>query len=174
MKYGFIKTAAATPHISVADPSANIVEIIKLIEQADTCGVELLVFPELCVTGYTCGELFLSDVLMHSASDALNTVCKATVGKKALIFVGSPIWDKGKLYSCAVAFQNGKVLGVVPKTALPSYSEFYELRHFVSGRGISDSIKLCGQTAPFGTNIILRQKITTLSKLSLKYARICL
>jgi NAD+ synthase (glutamine-hydrolysing) len=158
MKYGFIKTAAATPHISVADPSANVSEIIKLIEQADTYGVELLVFPELCVTGYTCGELFLSDTLMCSAGDALNAVCKTTVGKKALIFVGSPIWDKGKLYSCAVAFQNGKVLGVVPKTALPSYSEFYELRHFVSGRDISGSIKLCGQTAPFGTNIIFVAK----------------
>jgi NAD+ synthase (glutamine-hydrolysing) len=84
MKYGFIKTAAATPHISVANPSANAAEIISLMEQANTCGVELLVFPELCMTGYTCGELFLSDVLMHSAGDALNMVCKATVGKKLL------------------------------------------------------------------------------------------
>jgi NAD+ synthase (glutamine-hydrolysing) len=170
MKYGFIKTAAATPCISVADPSANAVEIIKLIEQADACGVELLVFPELCVTGYTCGELFLSDVLMHSAGDALNVVCKATVGKKALVFIGSPVWSGGKLYSCAVAFQNGKVLGVVPKTALPSYSEFYELRHFVSGKDISGSIKLCGQTAPFGTNIIFAAKNNDTVKIA---AEIC-
>jgi NAD+ synthase (glutamine-hydrolysing) len=170
MKYGFIKTAAATPHISVADPSANAAEIIRLIEQANTYGVELLVFPELCMTGYTCGELFLSDVLMHSAIDALDMVCKATVGKKALIFVGSPVWNGGKLYSCAVAFQNGKVLGVIPKTALPSYSEFYELRHFVSGRDISGSIKLCGQTAAFGTDIIFVTKNNDAVKIA---AEIC-
>jgi NAD+ synthase (glutamine-hydrolysing) len=154
MEYGFIKVAAATPHISVANPSANVKEIIKLMEQADACGVELLVFPELCVTGYTCGELFLSDVLVHSVSNALDKICEATVGKKALVFVGSPVWNKAKLYSCAVAFQNGKVLGVVPKTALPTYSEFYELRHFTSGKNILGSIKLCGQSVPFGTNII--------------------
>ncbi|MDR0800706.1 MAG: NAD(+) synthase [Endomicrobium sp.] len=154
MKYGFIKVASATPHISVANPSANVEEIIKLMEQADACGVELLVFPELCVTGYTCGELFLSDVLLRSVSAALGKICEATVGKKALVFVGSPVWNKAKLYSCAVAFQNGKVLGVVPKTALPTYSEFYELRHFASGRDILGSVKLCGQSAPFGTNII--------------------
>jgi NAD+ synthase (glutamine-hydrolysing) len=155
MKYGFIKTAAATPNINIANPSANAVEIVKLIKQANSSGAELLVFPELCVTGYTCGELFLSDILKHSANNALTAICKATVGKKILIFVGSPIWAKGKLYSCAVAFQNGKVLAVIPKTALPTYSEFYELRHFSSGKNISSSIELCGQAAFFGTDIIL-------------------
>ncbi|MDR1926795.1 MAG: hypothetical protein LBQ13_03880, partial [Endomicrobium sp.] len=158
MRYGFVKTAAATPHITVADPSANAVEIIKLIEQANACDVELLVFPELCITGYTCGELFLSDVIIQSVSNALNTVCKASIGKNSLIFVGSPIWHNGKLYSCAVVFQNGKVLGVIPKTALPTYSEFYELRHFVSGKYISCSIDLCEQTVFFGTDIIFVAK----------------
>jgi NAD+ synthase (glutamine-hydrolysing) len=158
MRYGFVKTAAATPHITVADPSANAVEIIKLIEQANACDVELLVFPELCITGYTCGELFLSDVIIQSVSNALNAVCKASIGKNSLIFVGSPIWHNGKLYSCAVVFQNGKVLGVIPKTALPTYSEFYELRHFVSGKYISCSIDLCEQTVFFGTDIIFVAK----------------
>jgi len=170
MKYGFIKTAAATPQIKVANPSANAVEIIKLIKKANTCKVELLVFPELCITGYTCGELFLSDTIMCSVNDALNRICKATVNKKALIFVGSPIWYKGKLYSCAVAFQDGKILGVIPKTALPSYSEFYELRYFISGKDISDSINLCGQTVAFGTDIIFAAKNNKDIKIS---AEIC-
>jgi NAD+ synthase (glutamine-hydrolysing) len=154
MRYGFIKVAAATPHITVANPSLNVVEIIKIINQVGPCGVELLVFPELCVTGYTCGELFLSDVLRNSVDDALNKICKASTGKEILIFVGSPVWYNGKIYSCAIALQNGKILGVVPKTALPSYSEFYELRHFVSGKNISGSVKLCEQVVIFGTDII--------------------
>jgi NAD+ synthase (glutamine-hydrolysing) len=158
MKYGFVKAAAATPQITIADPYANSAEIIKLIKQANACNVELLVFPELCITGYTCGELFLSDVFIHSVNDSLNIICKATIDKKALIFVGSPIWAKGKLYSCAVAFQNGKVLGVIPKTALPTYSEFYELRYFTSGKYISESIELCGQSVQFGTDIIFTAK----------------
>jgi len=170
VKYGFIKTAAATPQIKVANPSANAIEIIKLIRKANICEVELLVFPELCITGYTCGELFLSDTIMHSVNEALNKICKATVDKKALIFVGSPIWYKGKLYSCAVAFQNGKILGVVPKTALPSYSEFYELRYFISSKNISSSINLCGQKVPFGTNIIFAARNNEEVKIS---AEIC-
>jgi NAD+ synthase (glutamine-hydrolysing) len=170
MKYGFIKTAAATPHITVANPSANALEIIKLINQANACGVELLVFPELSITGYTCGELFLSDVIIQSVSNALNTVCKASIGKKCLVFLGSPIWYHGKIYSCAVVCQNGKILGVIPKTALPTYSEFYELRYFVSGKYISSSIDLCGQTVLFGTDIIFAAKDNNNVKIS---AEIC-
>ncbi|MDR1511587.1 MAG: NAD(+) synthase [Endomicrobium sp.] len=170
MKYGFIKTAAATPYVKLANPSANAVEIIKLIKKANTCDVELLVFPELCITGYTCGELFLSDVIIHSVTDALNQICKATLDKKTLIFVGSPIWHKGKLYSCAVIFQNGKILGIVPKTALPSYSEFYELRYFTPATDVLDSINLCGQSAPLGTDIIFVAKNNEDIKIS---AEIC-
>jgi NAD+ synthase (glutamine-hydrolysing) len=158
MNYGFVKTAAVTPHITVADPSANAVEIIKLIKQANKSCIELLVFPELCVSGYTCGELFLSDVLIQSVNDSLNTICKATKGNQTLVFVGSPIWQNSKLYSCAVAFQNGKILGVIPKTALPAYSEFYELRHFISGKNVTGTVKLCGQNVPFGTDIIFAAK----------------
>ncbi|MDR1784647.1 MAG: NAD(+) synthase [Endomicrobium sp.] len=158
MKYGFIKTAAATPHVKPANPSVNAIEIIKLIKKANVCGVELLVFPELCITGYTCGELFLSDIIIHSVTDALDQICKATLNKKAIIFVGSPIWYKGKLYSCAIVFQNGKILGIVPKTALPSYSEFYEPRYFIPSKDSSDYINLCGQNVPFGTDIIFVAK----------------
>ncbi|MDR3071637.1 MAG: NAD(+) synthase [Endomicrobium sp.] len=170
MKYGFIKTAAVTSNITIANSSANSLEIIKLIKQADTCGVELLVFPELCVTGYTCGELFLSDVLIQSANNALSAICKSTVGKKCLIFLGSPVWYECKLYSCAIAIQNGKILGVVPKTELPTYSEFYELRYFASGKHIFGSINLCGQTVPFGTDIIFMAKSDNSIKIA---AEIC-
>jgi NAD+ synthase (glutamine-hydrolysing) len=158
MKYGFVKIASVTPKVIVANPQANATEIIKLIKQANTSLVEVLVFPELCVSGYTCGELFLSDVLKESVYKALDIIRKSTVGKKALIFIGSPIWKEGKLYSCAVAFQNGKVLGVVPKTYLPSYSEFYEIRHFTSGRNLSGTVAVCNQIVSFGTNIIFSAK----------------
>jgi NAD+ synthase (glutamine-hydrolysing) len=158
MKYGFVKVASATPKVIVADTQSNVKEIVKLIMQANTSLVDLLVFPELCISGYTCGELFLSDVLKESVYEALGLIRKSTVGKKSIIFVGSPIWKEGKLYSCAVAFQNGKVLGVVPKTYIPSYSEFYELRHFTSGRNLSGMVTICGQGIPFGTNIIFSAK----------------
>jgi len=170
MKYGFVKIATATPKVIVANPSANAIEIIKLIKQANTNLADLLVFPELCVTGYTCGELFLSDILKESVYKALDVIRKSTIGKKSLIFVGSPIWKEGKLYSCAVAFQNGKILGVVPKTYLPSYSEFYEIRHFTSGKNISSFIKICGQDAPFRTSIIFSAKNNKNVKIS---AEIC-
>jgi NAD+ synthase (glutamine-hydrolysing) len=158
LKYGFVKTASATPNVIVADTHSNVKEIIKLIKRANASSVELLVFPELCISGYTCGELFLSDVLKESVYKALDLICKSTIGKKALIFVGSPIWREGKLYSCAVAFQNGKILGVVPKTYIPSYCEFYELRHFISGKNLSGMVAICGQVVPFGTNIIFSAK----------------
>jgi NAD+ synthase (glutamine-hydrolysing) len=170
MKYGFVKIATATPKVTIANPSANAVEIVKLIKQANTSLADLLVFPELCVTGYTCGELFLSDILKESVYKALDVIRKSTIGKKSLIFVGSPIWKRCKLYSCAVAFQNGKILGVVPKTHLPSYSEFYELRHFTSGKNICSFIKICGQDAPFRTNIIFSAKNNENVKIS---AEIC-
>ncbi|MDR0956362.1 MAG: NAD(+) synthase [Endomicrobium sp.] len=158
MKYGFVKVAAVTPNVVVADSSANTIEIIKLINQANNYGVEVLVFPELSVTGYTCGELFLSNVLKHSVNSSLNKICKASIGKRSIIFLGSPIWYESKLYSCVVVFQNGKILGIIPKTALPTYSEFYELRYFTSGKNVSGLINLCGQTSLFSTDILFSAK----------------
>jgi NAD+ synthase (glutamine-hydrolysing) len=170
MKYGFVKTAAVTPKIVIANPKANAIEIIKFIKQANTSLVDLLIFPELCVTGYTCGELFLSDVLKESVYKALNVIRKSTTGKKLLVFVGSPIWKEGKLYSCAVVFQNDKILGVVPKTYLPSYSEFYEIRHFTSGKNASGFVKICRQDAPFRVSMIFSAKNNENVKVS---AEIC-
>jgi NAD+ synthase (glutamine-hydrolysing) len=154
MKFGLVKVAAATPYVHIADPLENSKEIIKLINKASACNVEVLVFPELCITGYTCGELFLSDVVVRSVNNALYDICKSTLGKKTLVFVGSPVWVNSKLYSCAIALQNGKILGVVPKTYLPAYSEFYEPRYFTSGENISSQINICGQDCFLGTDII--------------------
>ncbi|MDR1522630.1 MAG: NAD(+) synthase [Endomicrobium sp.] len=158
MKFGFVKVAAATPYVHIADPLENSKEIIKLINHASSSNVEVLIFPELCVTGYTCGELFLSDITISSVNNVLYDICKSTLGKKTLIFVGSPVWVKDKLYSCAIALQNGKILGVIPKTYLPAYSEFYETRYFTSGENVSSEINICGQDCFFGADIIFSAK----------------
>ncbi|MDR0401841.1 MAG: NAD(+) synthase, partial [Endomicrobium sp.] len=170
MKYGFIKTAAVTPEIKLANPFANSVEIIKLITKANSYGVELIVFPELCITGYTCGELFLSDVMIESTKNAIRKILIATINKKSLIFIGSPILYENKLYSCAIAIQNGKILGIIPKTEVPLYSEFYESRYFSTGKYISGYINLCEQNVPFGTKIIFVAKNNDNIKIS---AEIC-
>jgi NAD+ synthase (glutamine-hydrolysing) len=154
MNFGFIKAAAASPKIKVANPSENAKEIVSIISKASNENVELLVFPELCVSGYTCGELFLSAVLENSVESAVKTILKSSVGKETLIFFGSPVWKNGKLYSCAIAVQNGKILGVIPKTYLPSYCEFYENRHFSSGKFIDEDIDICGFTVPFSTKLL--------------------
>lgn len=140
MKYGFIKVCAATPEIKVADVKFNTQSIIKAIKQSAENGSLLTVFPELCVCGYTCGDLFNQPLLIKACENAVAEICEATQGIKTLVFVGAPVEYGGKLYNCAVAISDGKVLGIVPKTYLPNYGEFYEKRHFSpapSGNGLS-------------------------------------
>ena len=133
MKYGFLRVAAASPSLKVADPDYNAARIIEVIEQQAQKGTELLVFPELSLSGYTCGDLFLQKTLTDGCMRALMTVAEATKGKKMLVFVGLPVVCEGKLYNCAAGIANGKVEGIVPKTYLPNYNEFYEERHFSHG-----------------------------------------
>ena len=133
MKYGFLRVAAASPSLKVADPAYNAARIIEVIEQQAQKGTELLVFPELSLSGYTCGDLFLQKTLTDGCMRALMTVAEATKGKKMLVFVGLPVVCEGKLYNCAAGIANGKVEGIVPKTYLPNYNEFYEERHFSHG-----------------------------------------
>jgi NAD+ synthase (glutamine-hydrolysing) len=154
MRYGFIRVAAATPKVTIANPTKNVNEILKIVELAEKRKVELLVFPELCLTGYTCGELFLSEVLIQSVYNSIYKILHYTLKKNILIFVGAPIYKEYKLYSCAIALQNGKILGVIPKTFIPSYSEFYESRYFTSGKNRFGLIRLCEQIVYFGTNLI--------------------
>ncbi len=131
MKDGFIKVATMTPDLRVADIAYNVGEVIKGIEKAYAENVSLLVFPELAVTGYTCGDLFNHRSFIDAAMKGVEDIAKATEGKKVLTFVGAPIRNAGKLYDCAVAIFDGKILGIVPKTHLANYGESYEARSFM-------------------------------------------
>ncbi len=133
MKDGFIRVCAATPDIRVADCQYNEKNIMKLMDEAYAKQISVLVFPELCITGYTCGDLFLQDVLLSAAQDSLKHIVEHSTGMKMLVFVGMPFMHKGKLFNVAAAICGGRLLGLVPKKNIPNYSEFYELRHFTPG-----------------------------------------
>lgn len=142
---GFIRTAAATPEIKVADCGYNADSIICKIKEAAANSASLIVFPELCVTGCTCEDLFLQDVLLDAAESALARILDETVGLDIVAVVGMPVRCGGSLYNCGVVLYKGGILGAVPKQNLPTSDGFYEGRHFCSGKGLSTAIKLCGQ-----------------------------
>lgn len=146
MKDGFVKVAAAVPDISVGAPMKNADEICSVIDEAYENGTAVLAFPELCVTGYTCGDLFHTESLIRGAENAIEKIVEHTKGKKMLVFVGTPVRVNFKLYNCAVAISDGKVLGIVPKKHLPNYMDAYEMRWF-SEWGEEDwaEIKLGGE-----------------------------
>ena len=154
MKQGFIKVAAVTPKIKVAEPAHNAAVICAELEKAYARGAKIIVFPELCLTGYTCGDLFLQQLLLEEARARLFTVTEATRDKDALVMVGLPMEREGRLYNVAAVLQNGEVLGLVPKANIPSYAEFYEGRHFSEGNQEPAEYELDGKTVPFGTNIL--------------------
>lgn len=140
MKDGFIRVAAATPDIKVADCDYNADRIIELIKQAAAEDVSIVVFPELCITGYTCGDLFQQKVLLDGAKNALVKIMEETADCDLLALVGLPFELDGKLYNCAAALCNGKILAFIPKKNIPAYSEFYELRHFTEWQEGSQNI----------------------------------
>ena len=147
MRDGFVKVAAGTPEIRVADCRYNAEQIFTLMREADKQGVRVLALPELCLTGYTCGDLFLQDTLLKGAEEGLATVLEATKNLDMLTALGLPVrnpWD-GKLYNCAAVIHRGEIRGLVPKTYLPNYGEFYEGRWFTSGRDLDVLLELCGQ-----------------------------
>ena len=133
MKQGFVKVAAVTPNIKVADVDHNLKEICRLIDETVENGAKIIAFPELCVTGYTCGDLFSQDILLKKAKEALKEIVAHTEGKDALIFVGLPYVVRNKLYNVAAAIKSGELLGLITKTFLPNYNEFYEMRQFQPG-----------------------------------------
>ena len=153
---GFLKTAAATPTIRVADPGYNAKQILEILHEASGDGVKFLVFPELCLTGYTCGDLFLQPLLLAGTEQALAEILEGSKDLPLLAAVGLPVTVEGKLYNCAAVFCRGKLLGLVPKKHIPNYSEFYEQRHFTSGAGTDGEVTLCGQTVPFGERLLFR------------------
>ncbi len=156
MHHGFIKVAAVTPKIKVADPAYNARAVCEELETVCEKGAKIIVFPELCLTGYTCGDLFLQELLLEEAKQALYTVARATQGKDALVFVGLPMERDGRLYNVAAALQNGEILGLVPKVNIPVYAEFYEGRHFAEGNDQVAMFALDGREIPFGSNLLFR------------------
>ena len=154
MKDGFIKVAAITPNVKVADVDYNCQEIVKRIQEAAEKDAKVMVFPELSITGYTCQDLFLQDALLEAAKCGLKTIKNYSRNIDGIIFVGLPLAFNGKLYNVAAAISRGKIQGIVPKIFLPNYSEFYEARHFMSGKDIQTTIVIEGEEIPFGTNQI--------------------
>ena len=157
MKDGFITVAAGTPKIRVADCRYNAEQIFTLMREADKQGVKVLALPELCLTGYTCGDLFLQETLLNGAEEGLRTILEATKNLDLIAAVGLPVRDRwhNKLYNCAAVIQKGEILGLVPKTYLPNYGEFYEQRWFASSdgpRGVDDDFELCGQSVCLNSN----------------------
>lgn len=142
MKDGFIKVAACTPEIQVADVDFNKEKIMEQISKCAEMGVKIAVFPELCITGYTCQDLFYQDILLDKAMYALVEIAEFSKKFDMLIAVGTPVKARGKLYNCAAVIQNGEVLKFIPKTHLPNYNEFYEARHFAPYKGGSLEIEL--------------------------------
>lgn len=157
MRQGFIKVAALTPKVTVADTQANRKEICRLMDEAEAKGAKILVFPELCITGYTCGDLFYQQVLLREAKKELLAIVKYTQRKDYLAFVGLPLEYNGKLYNVAAAVTQGKVLGLVPKTHIPNYNEFYERRHFAPGMKQPVPVALDEDTVvPMGTRVLFQ------------------
>lgn len=154
MRDGFVKVAAVTPEIRVADCAYNTANICKGLNEAYEQHAKIIVFPELCITGYTCGDLFWQDKLLSAAREELRFITQYTTGKDALVFVGLP-WEKdGKLYNAAAAISNGRLLGFVPKRYLPNYNEFYEARHFTKGNETVEWVSVDGVPVPFGTKLL--------------------
>ncbi|MCF0160206.1 MAG: NAD(+) synthase, partial [Bacteroidaceae bacterium] len=157
MNFGFVKVAAAVPALKVADCRFNIQQIESMTLQAAGKGVEIVCFPELCVTGYTCADLFQQDLLLEACESSLMSLLNTTRSLDIITIVGAPVPYNGTLLNCAVVMQKGKILCIVPKTYLPNYKEFYEKRWFASAKSHEDGqIRYCGQTAPIGTHQLVR------------------
>ena len=156
MREGYIRASAATPEIRVADVWHNREQIVKLMKQAKEEETELLVLPELCLTGYTCGDLFLQTALLEETKQALLELCGETRGLQMVVLVGLPLEYEGNLYNVAAVLYEGRILGIVPKRSIPNYSEFYEARHFARGFSRPVQIKLGGEQIPFGGKLLFQ------------------
>lgn len=153
MQHGFIKVGAAVPLVSVADPIHNVNQLISLAHRAAEEGVEITVFPELCITGYTCGDLFTQQTLLQDAEEAIARFAEATKAYDNVYIIGAPIYVCGALYNCALVLQQGRILGVVPKCYIPNYGEFNERRWFSTGYNLrlEDNIFYAGQSVHIGS-----------------------
>ena len=154
MKSGFLKVCAVSPRVTVAGVQSNLNAALQEIEKANKNKVQILVFPELFLSGYTCGDLFLQTALQDACKSALTAVCRATENSALVVVIGLPLKFGASLYNCAAVVQNGMVVAVIPKTYIPNYNEYYEKRWFASGDGVNGTIKLNGQEVPFGQTLV--------------------
>ncbi|WP_313606867.1 NAD(+) synthase [Rhizobium sp.] len=152
--HGFVRCAVCTPACEVADPEFNAKAVLELARQGHENHVALMVFPELCLSGYAIDDLLGQDVLLDAVEGSIGAVLTASADLDPVLLIGAPLRHEGRLFNCALAVHGGKILGVVPKTHLPNYREFYEKRWFASGRNIRDAeIPVAGQKAPFGVDL---------------------
>ena len=156
MDYGFIKVAAATPKIKVADVDCNTELICNQIDEAAKNGAKVLVFPELCLTGYTCSDLFWQSLMLEKVKEKTIEIARYSKDYDMLIMIGIPYEHNGKLYNVGVVLHKGKILGMVTKKHLPNYSEFYEARHFTKGFEKVITVDFAGQKVPMGMNILFK------------------
>lgn len=154
MKSGFLKVCAVSPRVTVAGVQSNLNAALQEIEKANKNNVQILVFPELFLSGYTCGDLFLQTALQDACKSALTAVCRATENSALVVVIGLPLKFGASLYNCAAVVQNGMVIAVIPKTYIPNYNEYYEKRWFASGDGVNGTIKLNEQEVPFGQTLV--------------------
>lgn len=152
--HGLVRVGACTPRATVGDIAANTASHIALAKQGDAAGADLLVFTELGITGYALDDLHLQDAILRATRQGLADLAAASAKLRPVLVVGAALERNGRLYNCAVVIARGRVLGVVPKTFLPNYREYYEKRWFASGLGLSGEIEIAGQTAPFGPDLI--------------------
>ena len=156
---GFVRVGAVVPKLKVADTEFNCNEIIKQIEVASNNKIQIAVFPELCVTGYTCQDLFEQDTLLEEAEKALNKILDYTNNLDIICIIGMPIKAENQLFNTAVVIQKGKILGIVPKTFIPNYGEFYEKRWFASSKNANKKeIEILDQKVPFGIDLLFKGK----------------
>ena len=156
-EFGFVRVGAIVPKLSLANPLKNALEIVEQVTKAYKKGVAIVTTPELSLTGYTCGDLFLQDALLNEAEEALEKLVEETKELNIITILGMPIRHDNQLFNCAVVIEKGKILGIVPKTALPNYSEFYEKRWFSSSKDLKTyEIELLGQTVPISPNLLFQ------------------
>jgi NAD+ synthase (glutamine-hydrolysing) len=154
-RHGFVRVAAATPTASAGDVALNVEQTVLMAQQAHDRGVDLVVFPELNISSYAVDDLFLQEAFLDAVEEGIAEICRRTADLAPVLAVGAPIRRNGRLYNCALVLSRGRILGVVPKSFLPNYREYYEKRWFVSGIGLNGiDVAVAGQTVPFGTDLI--------------------
>ncbi len=172
---GMVRVAVATPLMHLTEPEANAAITLHLAQQAHEAGVGLVLFPELGLSGYSIDDLLHQAALLEAVETAIGTLLEASASLRPVLLVGAPLRQHGRLYNCAVAIHRGQILGVVPKSYLPNYREFYEARYFTPGTagGAAPSMMLCGKMCLLGQTCSSRPRIYRISPLASRFARMC-